>query len=133
MRMLTPFVRAAGITTAGTLTPRLSITGAADDPRIDGDLTIAGGEVRLADPRVLLSDLAARAVLTSNSATITTVTGTVNGGPLTGGGVVNYQPDGTLSAELTADVRGMALEFPAGLRSGDRCGSDPRARAGSWG
>ena len=117
LRMLTPFVRDAGITTAGTLVPRLSITGALDDPRIDGDLTIAGGDVRLADPRVLLSDLAGRAVLTRNGATITTLSGQVNGGPLTGDGMVTYGADGALSAQLSANVLGMALEFPPGLRS----------------
>ena len=117
LRMLTPFVRAAGITTAGTLTPRLSITGALDDPRIDGDVTIANGDMRLADPRVLFSDIAARAVLTRNGATIATLTGLVNGGPLTGDGSVGYDPDGALHAELSASVLGMALEFPPGLRS----------------
>jgi outer membrane protein assembly factor BamA/autotransporter translocation and assembly factor TamB len=116
LRMLTPFVRDAGMATAGTLAPRLSITGAATDPRVDGDLAMSGGEVRLADPRVLLSDLTGRAVLTRNSATITTLTGTMNGGPLTGEGVVNYDDDG-LRAQLSAEVRGMALEFPPGLRS----------------
>ena len=117
LRMLTPFVRDAGITTAGTLAPRLSLTGALDDPRIDGDVTIANGEVRLADPRVLLSDLTARAVLTRNGAAITALSGLMNGGPLTGDGVVSYGADGALSAQLSADVLGMALEFPPGLRS----------------
>jgi outer membrane protein insertion porin family len=31
--------------------------------------------------------------------------------------VVEYQPDGQLTAQLTTDIRGMALEFPPGLRS----------------
>ena len=117
LRMLTPFVRDAGITTAGTLAPRLSITGVLDDPRIDGDVTIANGEMRLADPRVLLSDLTARAVLTRNSATIAAFNGLVNGGPVTGDGVVTYESDGAMTAQLSANILGMALEFPPGLRS----------------
>ena len=117
LRMLTPFVRDAGVTTAGTLAPRLSITGALEDPRIDGDATLANGEIRLADPRVLLSDLTARAVLTRNGATIAALNGLANGGPLTGEGVVSYGADGALNAQLSANVLGMALEFPPGLRS----------------
>ena len=42
------------MTTAGRLEPRLSITGPLDDPRVDGDLTLTGGEMRLADPRVVV-------------------------------------------------------------------------------
>ena len=88
LRMLTPFVRAAGITTAGRMQPRLSITGALDSPRIDGDVLITDGEARLVDPRVLVSDVAARAVLTGSGARLVSLTGSVNGGPLTGGGFV---------------------------------------------
>ena len=51
LRMATPFVRAAGLTTAGSLQPRLSMTGVLTDPRIDGDLLVAGAEMRLNDPR----------------------------------------------------------------------------------
>jgi outer membrane protein assembly factor BamA len=117
VRMLTPFVRAAGITTAGRLEPRLSITGAIDSPRIDGDAILTGGEVRLNDPRILMSDLAARAVLTGNSLRLTSLTGQVNGGPLTGGGELSFTRDSGMAARLTAETRGMALEFPEGLRS----------------
>ena len=117
LRMLTPFVRAAGITTAGRMEPRLSITGTLDSPRIDGDVLITGGEARLADPRVLVSDVGARAVFTGNGARLVSLTGTVNGGPLTGGGFVERGAGGRIDAQLSADIRGMALEFPQGLRS----------------
>ena len=117
LRMLTPFVRDAGMTTAGRIEPRLSITGTLDNPRIDGDLTVTGGEIRLVDPRMLVSDLDVRTVLTRSSARITSLTGTVNGGTLTGSGGLEYSPEGGLDFELSTTVRGMALEFPEGLRS----------------
>jgi len=117
LRTLTPFVRAAGITTAGRLTPRLSITGALDNPRFDGDMVVSGGELRLADPRILVSDLSARAVLTGMSARIVSLAGAANGGPLTGTGVVTLNPDGGVEAQLSTSIQGMALEFPPGLRS----------------
>ena len=117
LRMLTPFVRDAGMTTAGRVEPRLSITGTLDNPRIDGDLTVTGGEIRLVDPRMLVSGLEVRTVLTRRSAQITSLTGTVNGGMLTGSGGLDYSPEGELNVQLSSVVRGMALEFPEGLRS----------------
>ena len=117
MRMLTPFIRDAGMTTTGQLVPRLSVTGALDDPRIDGDLTLTDGEIRLADPRTLVSDLNMRAVLTRTSARIISLTGAVNGGSLTGGGSLEQTPAGEIAVQLSSSIRGMAMEFPEGLRS----------------
>jgi outer membrane protein assembly factor BamA len=117
LRLLTPFVRGAGLTTGGTLEPRLSITGALDDPRVDGDIVVTDGELRLAAPRVLASDLAVRTVVTRTTARITEVTGSINGGAITGGGTVDYAPEQGLQAELATGIRGMALEYPPGLRS----------------
>jgi len=117
LRVLTPFVRDAGFSTAGRLEPRLSITGAIDDPRVDGDLMLSDGEIRVTDPRVLVSDLAARTIVTRTTARIGSITGSVNGGALTGSGQVDYTPEAGLDAQLSAAVRSMALEFPQGLRS----------------
>ncbi|OFW39126.1 MAG: hypothetical protein A3F70_11305 [Acidobacteria bacterium RIFCSPLOWO2_12_FULL_67_14] len=117
LRMLTPFVRAAGMTTAGRLEPRLSITGELTSPRIDGDLTITDGEIRLVDPRVVVSDLSVRTVLTRTTARVTAMAGSINGGSMRGEGAVEYTAGSGVDASLTADVRGMALEFPQGLRS----------------
>ena len=117
LRMVTPFVRDAGMTVAGRLEPRLSITGALDNPRVDGDLTVTGGEIRFADPRILVSDLDVRTVLTRTSARITSLTGSVNGGTLTGSGTLDDSAEGGLSAQLSTSIRGMAMEFPEGLRS----------------
>jgi outer membrane protein assembly factor BamA/autotransporter translocation and assembly factor TamB len=117
LRVLTPFVRDAGLTTAGRLEPRLSITGPIDDPRIDGDMNLSDGELRVVDPRVLVTDLAARTVLTRTTARIVSLTGSINGGSLGGGGSVGVTPDGAIDAQLSTVVRGMALEFPQGLRS----------------
>jgi autotransporter translocation and assembly factor TamB len=117
LRMATPFVRAAGLTTAGTLRPRLSITGDMADLRIDGDLLITGAEMRLSDPRVVISDLSGRAVLTRSTATLAGMTGSINGGALTLEGGAEFGPDARLETRLSADVRGMAFEYPAGLRT----------------
>ena len=117
LRVLTPFVRSTGMSTAGRLTPRLSITGSLDDPRIDGDMVLADGEVRMIDPRVIVTGLNARASLTRTDMTLRSLNGSLNGGALTGSGSVAYDADSGITAQLAADVRDMALDFPAGLRS----------------
>src|SRR5262249_40610349 len=116
LRMLTPFVRNAGISTAGRLEPKLSVTGSLDNPRVNGDVTLLSGEIRLVEPRVVATDLGTRAVLTPTGARLTSLAGTVNGGRLTGSGELEYGR-GLPVMRLTTDTRGMALNFPAGLRS----------------
>ncbi len=116
LRTLTPFLRDAGVTTAGIVEPRLSITGPVTDPRIDGDIRLAGGELRLQAPRVVATDISARAVLSKTTAQITSLTGAVNGGSLTGNGRADFSA-GALRAQLTAAIRSMAMNAPEGLRS----------------
>jgi len=117
LRTLTPFVRDAGVTTAGRLAPRVSITGTLDNPRIDGDATLTAGEIRLVDPRVIVSDLAGRILLSRTRAQIASLTGSINGGQLTVSGQAEFGPDDPAAARVTADARGVAMEFPEGLRS----------------
>ena len=117
LRVLTPFVRSGGISTAGHLTPKISITGPLDAPRVDGDVALADGEVRLIDPRVVINGLAARASLTRSDLQLRELNGSINGGALTGSGSIAYEAQTGATAHLAADIRDMALDFPAGLRS----------------
>lgn len=117
LRILTPFVRDAGLATAGTLAPRVSIVGPLRDPLIDGQVELSSGEVRLSNPRIITSDLNTRAVLSRTSGQAASITGTVNGGALTGNARFDYGQGQPLSAELSASVRNMALNFPDGFRS----------------
>jgi outer membrane protein assembly factor BamA len=114
-RLLTPFLRDAGLTTAGRVRTRLSVSGALADPTLNGDLQLSDGELRLAAPRVVASDVDARATLARGRLYVSSLSGSVNGGRLSGSGRVQYAP--TLDVRLTTTVEGMALEFPAGLRS----------------
>ena len=117
LRVVSPFVRSAGMSTAGRLTPRLSVTGPLDAPRIDGDIALADGEVRLIDPRVIVTGLGGRASLTRTDLTLRTLNGSINGGTLTGNGSVAYGAETGVDAHLAAEIRQMALDFPAGLKS----------------
>lgn len=117
LRVLAPFVRQAGLATAGTLAPRVSIMGPLRDPSIEGQVQLSDGEVRLASPRIVATDLSGEAVLSRTSGQIASITGTVNGGDLTGSGRFDYGPSQPLSAELTASIQNMALNFPDGFRT----------------
>ena len=60
----------------------MSVTGPLDSPRLDGTVALSLGEIRLADPQVVATDLTAQAVLSGTTASITMLTGIVNGGTL---------------------------------------------------
>ena len=114
-RLLTPFLGISGISTAGQVDARISLTGALSEPTINGEVRLANGELRMRDPRVVASDLNAVAVLARSNAFITSLSGTVNGGKLSGSGQVQYSPD--LRGQFNANVSGMAMNFPEGLRT----------------
>ena len=117
LRLLAPFVRSAGLTLAGTLAPRLSVTGSLTDPQFDGVAVIAGAELRLRDPRVIATGVDAFAVLTPTQVRITSLSGVVNGGTLAGSGELSYGQGNLPAGQLRATVARMGLELPDGLRS----------------
>lgn len=117
LRMLTPFLRDAGMTMQGTLQPRLSISGPVDNPRVDGVAAVSRTEIRVQNPRMVASDLAAQVVFSRTAAHLTELTGTLNGGTLRGSATVDFAPRTPLDAKLSLTADGVALEFPQGLRS----------------
>ncbi len=56
-------------------------------------------------------------MLTRSTATLTSLTGSINGGSLTADGNAEFGTDGRVDARLGTAIRTMAIEFPAGLRS----------------
>ena len=116
-RVLTPFVRDAGLVTAGTLTAGLSISGPLDDPRVGGTMALSGGEARLDRPRIVVTDLASAGVLEPRRIQFRELTGSINGGRLAGSVDVEYPSDAPVAVRVTAGATGMALELPDGLRS----------------
>jgi outer membrane protein assembly factor BamA/autotransporter translocation and assembly factor TamB len=117
LRLLTPFLASADIGIGGSLTPRVSVSGSFDDLRIEGDVTVAEGEIRLRDPDVIVTGLTATALLGRDRARITALNGQINGGSLTGSGEVSYTSSRELTGLLRSTIAQMGLEFPEGLRS----------------
>ncbi|MEQ1760228.1 MAG: translocation/assembly module TamB domain-containing protein [Vicinamibacterales bacterium] len=116
LRLLSPFVRGSGLSTAGTVIPRLSVTGPLRRPNLDGDVVLTDADLRLASPRVFVSDLNGRAVFERDNLRIESMTGVINGGDLIVQGNLPLR-GGPLSATLAATIRGMALQYPDGLRT----------------
>ena len=117
LRLLTPFIRDAGLVAQGQLMTNLSFSGPVTDPVVDGDLMLTSGEVRLASPRVLASDLTGLARVTRSSMELVQLTGTLNGGTLSAEGDVVLTPSGEPDGQLRISVTGAALEIPEGLQS----------------
>jgi outer membrane protein assembly factor BamA/autotransporter translocation and assembly factor TamB len=117
LRLLSPFLRTAGMTISGSLAPRFSVSGSLANPRLDGEAAVTGAEIRLAEPRLIATSVDAFAVLSPDSARMTSLAGVVNGGTLTGSGEAHYGPGVSPSARLDATMTGIGLEFPEGLRS----------------
>lgn len=116
LRVLTPFLRDAGVTTSGRLVPAIAVDGSLRSPLVTGTMTLEDGEIELASPNVLISDLTAAATLSDAGADVPLVTGSVNGGGLTGRGRLRVDRAGW-SGVLVAELDGVPVEFPEGFRS----------------
>ena len=117
LRLLTPFLSGADVAIGGSAFPRVSVSGPLDDLRIEGDLTVADGELRLRDPDVIVTGLTVAAAIGREDARITRLDGQINGGSLTGSGDVSYGSQNGLAGSIKTTIAGMGLEFPEGLRS----------------
>ncbi|HXH25439.1 MAG TPA: translocation/assembly module TamB domain-containing protein, partial [Vicinamibacterales bacterium] len=91
--------------------------GPIDEPVVDGEVTLASGEVRLRDPRLVATDLGAFVVLAPEEARLTALSGVVNGGTLGGDGELRWARGEPASLFVRMRVAGMGLEMPRGLRS----------------
>jgi outer membrane protein assembly factor BamA/autotransporter translocation and assembly factor TamB len=117
LRLLTAFLPGADIAIGGSAVPQVSISGPLDDLRIEGDFTVADGELRLRDPNVIVTGLSVNASLGRDQARIMRIDGQINGGSLTGTGDLMYGGQEGLSGSVQTTISGMGLDFPEGLRS----------------
>jgi outer membrane protein assembly complex protein YaeT len=95
----------------------LSIAGPLARPELDGLITLRESELRVRDPRVLVSQLEGRLVFTRDTLRVDGLQGLVNGGPLTVEGRVAFPDLEITEADLSIEARGMAIEYPAGLQT----------------
>ncbi len=113
---LLPHLAAAGITTAGSARIEAVLSGAAGVPDVRGTVRIAGGEVRLPEPRVAVTDLNGTLLLAGDSAIADGLAGNANGGRVAIDGGWSFGA-GAPDNGFTVTGDGIALDVPRGLRS----------------
>jgi autotransporter translocation and assembly factor TamB len=96
---------------------RASITGTAEKPQAQGYLQMTNGQVGVRDPQVALDDLNVRVDLTGTRATISQLTGVLNGGDLSGGGSVDYTNGAIANANLSVKANDVYMNAPEGLKT----------------
>ena len=120
LRLLTPFTGMAR--PAGRADAEIRIGGTTADPTVDGFVTFAGGELRLADPRIVVSDLSGTVTLARDTITLERIWASMNGGDAEISGTVHHRwftpGAGSLSVRLrhgAFDLSGLRAEADADL------------------
>ena len=114
LRLLNAFTSAVAF--SGDANLMADVGGTLAAPRIDGVVELDDAELRLSDPRVLVSDLGGALVFEGTEMRTLDLTGTANGGPVRLDGMLRFsglRPEGTLS--LTG--RTIAMVLPPGIRT----------------
>ncbi len=78
------------VTTGGQATLKARVTGAPADPQLDGRIDLERGELRMASPRLVISDLTGSLVLSQNEVTVSRCRGQANGGTLSVAGALKH-------------------------------------------
>ena len=113
---LLPPLAAAGVATAGSARIEAVVSGVAVAPDVRGTIRIAGGELRLPEPRVAVTDLNGTLLLAGDSVTADGLAGTANEGRVAIDGGWSFGAEASDNGfTITGD--GIALDVPRGLRS----------------
>jgi outer membrane protein assembly factor BamA/autotransporter translocation and assembly factor TamB len=115
LRMLGVFVPTIAVTGQATLDVRA--IGTADDLDVEGQVAVDGADIAVRDPRIAITDLAARATLSGNRLQIERATASANGGTLEAAGSVTYAGTTLTGGEIALTGRGLAVEIVDGLRT----------------
>ena len=113
---LVPALGALGAAAAGSARVDARLTGPLASPDASGRVELADGELRVAEPRLTLTDLNGALRLAGNRVTADNLTGSANGGRVTIRGGWSFAGAGARNA-FTIAGEGLALEIPSGLRS----------------
>ncbi len=102
---------------AGRSELALAISGTMAAPRIDGYFEMPRGRATLPSPRLAAENLDLRIRLSENEIALERLTGTLNGGDLTGSGAVRFQRGGIENLDLRMSAKDTFFEFPEGLNT----------------
>lgn len=115
-------VRALGafipqVTSGGTATLTARVTGAPAAPQLNGRINLQGGELRVASPRLVVSDFGGSLLLSQDDVTVVDASGQANGGTVTVAGALKHSGFTLTTGRLTLTGRGLALAIPDALKT----------------
>jgi outer membrane protein assembly complex protein YaeT len=105
------------VTTGGQAILHARVTGAPEAPQLDGRIDLQRGEVRVASPRLVISDLTGSLVLSRDEVTVSDVEGQANGGTVYLAGALNHSRLHPTSGRLAITGRSMAMAIPEALKT----------------
>ncbi len=105
------------VSTAGRALLSAQVTGTARAPQFAGHIDLQRGDIRLADPQIIVSDLDGRLLFARDELTIADLRGSANGGTLSVTGRVGYAGLQPTDGRLSVQGRGMALSLPDPLKT----------------
>ena len=105
------------IATAGTAELNVGIGGTPREPVFNGRIDVAGAEVAIREPRIVISELNGIIAMDGQRVVFDSFTGTANGGRLQLDGGFLLEGFTPTSGGLTVVVERAALEYPQGLQS----------------
>ncbi len=112
--LLNAFIRTGR--TAGRADGEIRVGGTAAAPTVDGDMTFAQGELRMSDPRLIVTDLSGTVTLNRDALTLERMYATINGGPAEIGGSIHHRWFKPLDGQITLRAREAGIDV-LGLRA----------------
>lgn len=115
---LRPFsVLSPSMSVDGAATVDLHVTGTTAAPRVEGRVELDDAEVVMRNPRVIASDISGPIVFDGDRVSVNGVKGFINGGDFELAGGARVLGVDVMSGQITAQVRGVALEYPVNVDS----------------
>ena len=115
---LRPFsVLSPAMSVDGAATVDLHVTGTTSAPRVDGRVDLDDAEVVMRNPSVIASDISGPLVFEGDRVSVNGVKGFLNGGEFELSGGAQVLGVDVMSGQVTAQVRGVALEYPVNVDS----------------
>ena len=115
LRMFGAF--APEVATSGRAALDLEVAGSADQPSIDGRLSVRDGGLVLREPRLAITDLQGVVTFARDELQFENVTAQANGGSVRATGAASYSGAEIAAGVIAIAARGMAFELPEHLRS----------------
>ena len=115
LRMLSAFSR--DVATTGRAAFDVKVTGLADQPLVDGRMSIDNGGLVVREPRLAITDLQGTVTFARDALQFGNITANANGGTLRVTGSIQYPKFAIAGGSIEISGRGLAFEVPEDLRT----------------